>query len=164
MAKQARELMDYNNTLSVGVQNSIRRYSEFVNDETREAFEGSEYADLLKDATDLSQFIPTLFIKLGARGVLAFQRSVSGGGGGGGEEEGHLDVTLRWKKFPAYKVESMQSVTGAGDRYSEGFLTSLLFALDNFNDIWKVCSPTILVCFAFFFQYLSCCIALWPRS
>jgi sugar/nucleoside kinase (ribokinase family) len=124
MAKQAREMMDYNNTLSVRVQNSIRGYSEFVNDDTREAFEGSEYADLLRDATDLSHFIPTLFIKLGARGVLVFQRSEIGGRG---EGEGHPDVTLRWKMFPAYKVKSIQSVTGAGDRYSENFLARAFF-------------------------------------
>lgn len=120
MAKQARELMDYNNTLSV--RSSISGYSEFVSNDMRHVLEDSEYADLLRDATDLSQFIPTLFIKLGAKGVLVFQRSVSGAeaqGGARGGGEGHPDVTLRWKMFPAYKVESTQSVTGAGDRYCE---------------------------------------------
>ncbi|KAK3809776.1 MAG: Indigoidine synthase A like protein-domain-containing protein [Linnemannia elongata] len=126
MAKQARELMDYNNTLPV--RSSISGYSEFVSNDMRRALEDSEYADLLRDATDLSQFIPTLFIKLGAKGVLVFQRSVSGSvaqGGAKGGRDGHPDVTLRWKMFPAHKVESTQSVTGAGDSFVASVVTSI---------------------------------------
>ncbi|KAF8941739.1 hypothetical protein BGZ47_007239 [Haplosporangium gracile] len=125
MAKQARELVDYNNTLSI--RSSIGGYSEFVSNDTLRALEESEYADLLRDATDLSRFIPTLFIKLGAKGVLVFQRpkseSVARGGARGGE--GHPYEALRWKMFPAYKVESTRSVTGAGDSFVASVVTSI---------------------------------------
>ncbi|KAF9095373.1 hypothetical protein BGX23_000599 [Mortierella sp. AD031] len=143
MAKQARELMDSKNT----VLSTTRKYSEFSID-TRETFEKSEYRDLLRAATDLSQFIPTLFIKLGAKGVLVFQRFENNGSeAGAGGREGHPDVTLRWKMFPAHKANLIRNVTGAGDSFVASVVTSIhnagrvsadpALSLENPVEFWK---------------------------
>ncbi|KAK3845231.1 MAG: indigoidine synthase A-like protein [Linnemannia gamsii] len=122
MAKMARELME-NNTVSA--RNSLRDHSEFLHD-ARKGLEGSEYDDLLRDAMDLSQFIPTLFIKLGAKGVLVFQRSESVSDSKRGKEghEGNPNATW-YKLFPAHKVEGVQNVTGAGDSFVASVVTSI---------------------------------------
>jgi hypothetical protein len=81
--------------------------------------ENMAYKGLLLDAFSVSQFIPTLFIKLGSKGVLVFQRT---------RRESQQEMsplrledwtqegTVRWQWFPALKVENIKSVTGAGDR------------------------------------------------
>ncbi|KAF9134019.1 hypothetical protein BGW39_008363 [Mortierella sp. 14UC] len=142
MARQARELMDRSDTEPSA--RSIRAYSEFSHDD-RAALEGPEYAELLSDAEDLSKFIPTLFIKLGAKGVLVFQRwSV---GGPPVQEGGHRDVTLSRKLFPAHKAELVRNVTGAGDSFVASVVTSIhnakkptsdtMSALEDPVEFWK---------------------------
>ncbi len=70
-----------------------------------------DYEGLLSDAAAITQYIPTLFIKLGSKGVLVAQRTHSDG-------VGHLphQDTLTWRWFQAHKINEIKSVTGAGDR------------------------------------------------
>ncbi|KAF9932996.1 hypothetical protein FBU30_006820 [Linnemannia zychae] len=116
MAKQARELMAHDDTSSV--RNRDQCYSEVILNDTRQEIIKSEYADLLRDATDLTEFIPTLFIKLGPRGVLVFQRIES-------PTQGRGRGRHWWELFPAHKVEMIQSVTGAGDSFVASVVTSI---------------------------------------
>ncbi|KAF9301041.1 hypothetical protein BGZ74_007216 [Mortierella antarctica] len=108
----------------------------------------NEYRGLLLDAFSVSHFIPTLFIKLGAKGVLVFQRSnvdeyqsrqgckdckvgrlnleqsvVASDDKTGGQDTGLFTVT--WRSFPAHKVSDIKSVTGAGDSLVGSVVTSL---------------------------------------
>lgn len=90
--------------------------------------ENTTYKGLLLDAFSVSQFIPTLFIKLGPKGVLVFQRTRSESQResqrGSGQNVSPMDLedwrqngAVRWQWFPAHKVDHIKSVTGAGDRY-----------------------------------------------
>ncbi|KAK3819735.1 MAG: indigoidine synthase A-like protein [Benniella sp.] len=90
--------------------------------------ENMAYKGLLLDAFSVSQFIPTLFIKLGPKGVLVFQRT---------RRESPQDISplrledwrhesaVRWQWFPALKVENIKSVTGAGDSFVASVVTNL---------------------------------------
>ncbi|KAF9432682.1 hypothetical protein BGZ76_010455 [Entomortierella beljakovae] len=87
--------------------------------------------NLLMDAYLVSQFIPTLFIKLGSKGALYFQRNV--------ENKRMLqksvdleyifglksDGLVDWKLYPAHTVMDIKSVTGAGDSFAASVVTSL---------------------------------------
>ncbi|KAI8604783.1 Ribokinase-like protein [Dissophora ornata] len=96
--------------------------------------DNSAYKSLLLEAFSVSQFIPTLFIKLGAKGVLVFQRTTGAKlrmaaiveGSVEEEEEDKRKMPadiedwtqsgeIKWKLFPAHDVDSIKSVTGAGD-------------------------------------------------
>ncbi|KAF9371954.1 hypothetical protein BGX21_004956 [Mortierella sp. AD011] len=99
--------------------------------------ENLAYKGLLLDALSVSQFIPTLFIKLGSEGVLVFQRVASDiipqeGTYNNGILQSSINLedwrkssTIRWHSFPAYKVEDIKSVTGAGDSFVASVVTSL---------------------------------------
>ncbi|KAF9906315.1 hypothetical protein EC991_000803 [Linnemannia zychae] len=126
MAKQARELMGYRDTETP--KSSFRDYSELLHSSSK-AQERAEYTELLRNAADLSQFIPTLFIKLGAKGVLVFQRceslSAFEGVSEKGTPKGHLDGPLMSKMFSAHEVGLVRSVTGAGDSFVASVVTSI---------------------------------------
>lgn len=86
--------------------------------------ENTAYKGLLLDAFSVSQFIHTLFIKLGPKGVLVFQRTKCQTQRESGHNVSPMDLedwrqsgAVRWQWFPAYKVDHIKSVTGAGDRY-----------------------------------------------
>ncbi|KAG0005717.1 hypothetical protein BGZ80_009623 [Entomortierella chlamydospora] len=99
--------------------------------------ENLAYKGLLLDALSVSQFIPTLFIKLGSEGVLVFQRMTSDiipkeGTYNNGIlqssiclEDWRKSSIARWHSFPAHKVEDIKSVTGAGDSFVASVVTSL---------------------------------------
>ncbi|KAF9572115.1 hypothetical protein EC968_010368 [Mortierella alpina] len=79
-----------------------------------------DYEELLSDAAVITQYIPTLFIKLGAKGVLVCQRTRP-------EDADHLrgQDTLTWRWFRAHKVNNIKSVTGAGDSFVASIVASL---------------------------------------
>ncbi|KAF9287508.1 hypothetical protein BGZ68_001714 [Mortierella alpina] len=79
-----------------------------------------DYEELLSDAAAITQFIPTLFIKLGSKGVLVCQRTLP-------DDSDHLprQDTLTWRWFKAHKVNEIKSVTGAGDSFVASIVTSL---------------------------------------
>lgn len=146
MATHARKLMSNNSddALIRGLKDRaiVRGYHDM--DSVTEDISGvsdlqDEYKGLLLDAFSVSHFIPTLFIKLGAKGVLVFQRSkhdenqsrqgckdctverldlkqsvVASDDKTDGQDAGLFTVT--WRSFPANKVSDIKSVTGAGDR------------------------------------------------
>ncbi|KAF8926017.1 hypothetical protein BGZ58_000277 [Dissophora ornata] len=106
--------------------------------------DNSAYKSLLLEAFSVSQFIPTLFIKLGAKGVLVFQRTTGAKlrmaaiveGSVEEEEEDKRKMPadiedwtqsgeIKWKLFPAHDVDSIKSVTGAGDSFVASVVTSL---------------------------------------
>ncbi|CAO3564605.1 unnamed protein product [Mortierella alpina] len=78
------------------------------------------YEELLSDAAVITQYIPTLFIKLGAKGVLVCQRTRP-------DDAGRLrdQDTLTWRWFQAHKVNEVKSVTGAGDSFVASIIASL---------------------------------------
>ncbi|KAG0301161.1 hypothetical protein BGZ98_008584 [Dissophora globulifera] len=89
----------------------------------RKKEENSTLSNLLLDALSVTHFIPTLFIKLGAEGVLVFQRTgrVSDGPAKNGQvtaadlEDWVRSGVVKWRPFPAHNVDNIRSVTGAGD-------------------------------------------------
>ncbi|KAG0034003.1 hypothetical protein BGZ81_006515 [Podila clonocystis] len=155
MATHARKLMSNNSddVLIRGLKDRVivRGYHDMDSVITKSIGESelqSEYKGLLLDAFSVSHFIPTLFIKLGAKGVLVFQRSkldehqkrqgckdckverldleqsvVASDDKTGGQDEGLFTVT--WRSFPAHKVSDIKSVTGAGDSLVGSVVTSL---------------------------------------
>ncbi|KAG0043137.1 hypothetical protein BGZ83_011786 [Gryganskiella cystojenkinii] len=70
---------------------------------------------LLQDAYVLSQFIPTLFVKLGPQGVFVLSRFTGL----------MTTTTVSCEHFPAHAVERIESVTGAGDSLVASVVTSL---------------------------------------
>ncbi|KAF9109412.1 hypothetical protein BGX27_007649 [Mortierella sp. AM989] len=140
MAEYARKLMsqDKGHSHLKGLQD--RPVKEGLHDPSDVAFKVGEnvaYKGLLLDALSVSQFIPTLFIKLGPKGVLVFQRmkaeinprkilddidtSQTSIGIENWEERG----VVKWISYPAHKVENIKSVTGAGDSFVASVVTSL---------------------------------------
>ncbi|KAF9349717.1 hypothetical protein BGX26_012037 [Mortierella sp. AD094] len=99
--------------------------------------ENLAYKGLLLDALSVSQFIPTLFIKLGSKGVLVFQRLMSDikpqestdnksiSQSSNNLEDWRKSGVVRWDSYPAHKVEDIMSVTGAGDSFVASVVTSL---------------------------------------
>ncbi|KAF9948603.1 hypothetical protein BGZ70_002147 [Mortierella alpina] len=79
------------------------------------------YEELLSDAAVITQYIPTLFIKLGSKGVLVCQRTRPE------EDAGRLrdQDTLTWRWFQAHEVNEVKSVTGAGDSFVASIVASL---------------------------------------
>ncbi|GJJ76620.1 pseudouridylate synthase / pseudouridine kinase [Entomortierella parvispora] len=89
---------------------------------SRELNEGDEKQEretqaFLRDAFTVSLFIPTLFIKLGSKGVFVVDRV----------KNADTDPSLKrsLEKFPAHAVEKVESVTGAGDSFVASVVTSL---------------------------------------
>jgi len=72
---------------------------------------------LLRDAFTVSQFIPTLFIKLGSEGVFVVDRI----------KDKRADPSLKrnMQRFSAHAVDKIESVTGAGDSFVASVVTSL---------------------------------------
>ncbi|KAG0314489.1 hypothetical protein BGZ99_008090 [Dissophora globulifera] len=117
--------------------------------------ENSALNNLLLDALSVTHFIPTLFIKLGAEGVLVFQRTgrVSDGLAKNGQvtpadlEDRMRSGVVRWRPFPAHNVDNIRSVTGAGDSFVASVVTSLhnldrqgslaLTSSLNHSQLWK---------------------------
>ncbi|KAG0337627.1 hypothetical protein BG004_007567 [Podila humilis] len=120
----------------------------------------SECKGLLLDAFSVSHFIPTLFIKLGPKGVLVFQRSKILGRqeqqsreciadtlevqqrsaveskhvqhvSNNKKNDNDAHFTVAWRAFPAHKLSDIKSVTGAGD----SLVGSVVTSLHNLNDI-----------------------------
>ncbi|KAF8987682.1 hypothetical protein BGZ52_003227 [Haplosporangium bisporale] len=154
MATHARKLMSNNPDdvliKGLGDRAIVRGHHDMDSVTTKESESQDlqkEYTSLLLDAFSVSHFIPTLFIKLGAKGVLVFQRSqlnayqesrqckdfkverldleqskvIS-------DEKGGQDMspfTVTWRSFPANKVSGIKSVTGAGDSLVGSVVTSL---------------------------------------
>ncbi|KAF9355283.1 hypothetical protein BGX34_010557 [Mortierella sp. NVP85] len=90
--------------------------------------ENMAYKGLLLDALSVSQFIPTLFIKLGPKGVLVFQRTRRESPQDRSPlrlEDWRQEGAVRWQWFPALKVENIKSVTGAGDSFVASVVTNL---------------------------------------
>ncbi|KAF8977263.1 hypothetical protein BGZ46_007530 [Entomortierella lignicola] len=131
MASRARKLLDqYRHHLhqkglhDQPIQESLHEPS----DNTILGDEDAVYKDILQDALVVSQFIPTLFIKLGPKGVLVFQRTTSGiklhedfnnntiSNIPASLENQKKSDLARWAPYSAHKVENIKSVTGAGDR------------------------------------------------
>ncbi|KAG0038209.1 hypothetical protein BGZ82_000780 [Podila clonocystis] len=155
MATHARKLMSNNpdDVLIRGLKDRaiVRGYHDMDSVITKDIGESelqSEYKGLLLDAFSVSHFIPTLFIKLGAKGVLVFQRSkldehqkrqgckdckverldleqraVASDDKTRAQDKGLFTVT--WRSFPAHKVSDIKSVTGAGDSLVGSVVTSL---------------------------------------
>lgn len=142
MATHARKLMSNNpdDVLIKGLRDrAIVGYHDMDSVTTKEGESQDlqkEYTGLLLDAFSVSHFIPTLFIKLGAKGVLVFQRSKLDTSQKGRQCKGKVEspdleqsvitsddndqdtglFTVTWRSFPANKVSGIKSVTGAGDR------------------------------------------------
>ncbi|KAG0006460.1 hypothetical protein BGZ65_007739, partial [Modicella reniformis] len=103
------------------------------------ADDNSAYNGLLLDAFSVSQFIPTLFIKLGPKGVLVFQRTSHRlKKSSKHETSSSLDLedwrqagAIRWQWFSAHKVDNIKSVSGAGD----SFVGSVVASLHNFGSM-----------------------------
>ncbi|KAI8361985.1 Ribokinase-like protein [Mortierella sp. GBAus27b] len=95
--------------------------------------DNTAYKGLLLDAFSVSQFIPNLFIKLGPKGVLVFQRTNGDGAqrvagqdvSSLGIEDWRQDGIVRWQWFPAHKPETIKSVSGAGDSFVASVVTNL---------------------------------------
>ena len=114
MAAQARTLASIQNKEALSVQrHALTAAAADTNAITVAVKDATlNYEELLSDAAVITQYIPTLFIKLGAKGVLVCQRTRP-------EDAGRLrddQDTLTWRWFQAHKVNEVKSVTGDGDR------------------------------------------------
>ncbi|KAI1315821.1 hypothetical protein EDD11_000316 [Mortierella claussenii] len=86
------------------------------------------YRGLLLDAFSVSQFIPTLFIKLGPKGVVVVQRTCSGSLKDGQEHNPSglkKNGMPKWQPYAAHQTSDIKSVTGAGDSFVASVVTSL---------------------------------------
>ncbi|KAG0263601.1 hypothetical protein BG011_008545 [Mortierella polycephala] len=118
MAARARELNG-----GYEEQTIVQRYYDDNTGTISEEQEFANYKDLLLDATAVSQFIPTLFIKLGSSGVLVCQRTSERVG-----QQLNIDTeagVMIWQPFFAHKVDNIKSVSGAGDSFVASMVTSL---------------------------------------
>ncbi|ORZ11350.1 Indigoidine synthase A like protein-domain-containing protein [Lobosporangium transversale] len=90
-----------------------------------EGIKNTVYPGFLLDAFYVLQFIPTLFVKLGAKGVIVFQRQDSQLDRASKELEDWSTRTINTRSFPSLKVQDIKSVTGAGDSFVASVVTSL---------------------------------------
>ena len=114
MAVQARKLAKVQQEVELLIQNRALAASAAADTDATMTLmkDGTlDYEQMLSDAAAITQYIPTLFIKLGSKGVLVCQRTRPG-------SDGPLPPrdTLTWRWFQAHKVNEVKSVTGAGDR------------------------------------------------